>query len=136
MTSTQLDMPQGIRNLMASMWGNIQRMDRERIEAEAKKDPKAYRDTNVMTNTRFRYWSVPDLPKGKRIAFCYSTHPNVAGYFLTWTEVWDGPNGYRTLFHGWAKKRDAREYCQMRYTDAKKPKPERKFILPPYKKAA
>ena len=136
MDSTELSMPPEVRNLMRSMWADIERTDRERITKEAEKDPEKYRNTNIIRDTNFRYYSVPGLPKGKRIGYCYSHHRNVAGFYLSWTEVWKGSNGYRENFKGWESKRDAIEYCRMRVRDAKKPKAERKFKFPDFKKAA
>lgn len=136
MDSTELSIPPDIRNLMNSMWADIQRSTNERIERDAAKDPEAFRNTKVMKNTRYTYFQVPGLPKGKSISFCYSKHRNVAGFFLSWAEVWNGKTGYRENFKGWEVKKDAIEYCRMRLADGKKPKPERKFILPDFKKAA
>lgn len=83
---------------------------------------------------QYHYWSVPGLAKGKSIAFCYSKHRNIAGFYLSWTEVWNRREGYRTNFHGWDTKHEAMEYCQERLADAEKPKAERKFVLLPFKR--
>lgn len=136
---SELQMPDEIRHLMASMWADIQRSTNDRIEREAKENPAQYRDCTLVErgkSTRFHFWSVPGLSKGKSIAFCYAQHRNVAGYYLTWTEVWSGRNGYRTNIHGWETKHDAMDYCRERLADAKKPKADRKFVLPPFKQKA
>lgn len=135
---SELQMPPRVRDLMSSMMADIQRLSHENAEREAKTNPEKYRDSTVMergADTRHRYWDVPDLPKGKSIRFCYTKHRNVAGFYLTWTEIWSGREGYRTNFHGWETKHDAMEYCRGRLADAKKPKAERKYVLPPFKRA-
>ena len=121
--------------LIAKIWNEIRQVEFDREERAAKENPKLYRDSTVMERgkgTQFHFWSVKGLPKGKGIAFCYSQHRNVAGFYLTWTEVWSGKSGYRTNIHGHDTKRDARDYCLARLADSKKPNAERKFVLPPF----
>lgn len=63
---------------------------------QAKADPKKHKLSRVMEG-RYGlnyYW----LPSGKdglgrKVYFCWSKHRNVAGYFLTWREVYSIPRG-------------------------------------------
>lgn len=131
---TALQMPAKMRDLMIDFMRDIERVEMDRAEVEAKKDPAAYRDSQIIErgkDTRFHYYSAPKgaLP-GHRVTFCYSKHRNIAGYYLTWTETWKGDRGRRSNFHGWETKRAAIDYCLDRLRDSRRPKSERRFVLP------
>lgn len=131
---TTLELPASIRDLMSSMMNDIEQISRERIEQEAKANPKAYRDCNQMERgkgTNFRYYVAPkDARPGTRVCFCYTKHRNVAGFYLSFTEVWKGRNGSRSNWHGWETKQAAIDYCKERLRDASKPKAERRYAIP------
>jgi hypothetical protein len=127
-------LPLDVQKMFAKLFGDFRRDENERIERLAKANPKAYKDCLVIDgNQNSVYWEVKNPPrKGLRIRFCRAVHKNVAGYYLSWTEVWDMKKGLgrRTNFHGWPTKREAQEYCIERLHDADKPREMRKFILP------
>jgi hypothetical protein len=130
------DAPQGVKDMFRSIFLDMEKARLERIEDEAKKNPKMHRDTMVIERgqpAHSNYFAMKGLPKGKQIRFCWSKHRNVAGYYLTWTEVWNRKEGKRVSPHGWETKHDAIEYARTRVLDAAKPKAERKFTLPNFK---
>lgn len=128
--------PAEAERLFASLFADFHRQERAIAEREAKEHPERFRNSQLMergASTAYRYYSVPGQAKGKAIRFCWALHRNLGGQYLSWTEVWAGNDGYRANFHGWPLKREAKEYCAERLADSKKPKAERKFVLPPWK---
>lgn len=80
------------RHLMNSpaiqeLFADFTKMNREREATAAKADPSKHKLSRVMDNTRYRFWDGGTNGRGQRVRFCYSTHRNVAGYFLGWREV-------------------------------------------------
>jgi hypothetical protein len=63
--------------------------DNRRRELEAAKaDPKKHKLTKVFENrTNYRYYPGGKDGRGWEVRFCWSSHRNVAGYFLGWREV-------------------------------------------------
>lgn len=65
-------------------------MERDRNKAEevrAKADPLAHKKTRVMANTGYRYWNAGRDGRGSLVLFCWSSHRNVAGFFLGWRQT-------------------------------------------------
>ena len=123
--------------IITRIWADVQRMDRE-LEAErAKKNPKAYRNSLVMpagASLNWRYFESKTAKRGQITRWCYAKEVNVAGYYLSWIEVWKGRNGERFNFHGHEQKKTAIEDCRARFMDSKKPKAERRFTIPSIKR--
>jgi hypothetical protein len=134
-----------VNELFGKMWNDFQRFEREREEEAAKKDPKAYRNSQVMErgkSTNYTYFTAPGGRKGEEVRFCYTKHKNVAGYYLSFTQIlgpWRGRGRKksRTIvqrnFHGWETKQAAIEDCEFRSKDARKPPEQRTFIVPTLK---
>jgi hypothetical protein len=105
----------------------------DRVALDARENPEKHRTTPQWpqgVSKNWSYWQMKGQPANRRVRFCCSHHKNVAGFYLTWIELWTGKSGQRTMWRGWEKKGEAREYCEMRVRDANKPKAERKFTLP------
>jgi hypothetical protein len=60
---------------------------REHEEAKAKANPAKHKLSRIFENSRYRYWDAGKNKRNQQILFCYSSHRNVAGYFLGWREV-------------------------------------------------
>lgn len=61
--------------------------NREREASAAKADPAKHKLTRVTNDTSYRYWGAGQDGMGREVRFCWTTHRNVAGYFLGWREV-------------------------------------------------
>jgi hypothetical protein len=82
-------------------------------------DPKAFSLTTKMANgrTTYRWWGKIQTSRMK-VAYCWSCHRNVAGFFLGWREVYD-KSGKRTRDQYLARKSKKRlSLLQKRRTDA------------------
>lgn len=79
-------MDKQIMKRLAPLFEEIAQMNNLHAEREAKKDPLAHKLTRVMKDTAYRYFPNVD-GRGSRVLFCYSSHRNVAGFFLGWRET-------------------------------------------------
>lgn len=93
-----------IRDLLLS----FTQANRESVERAAKADPHKHRLTRVMENNDYRYWRAGTDGRGREVRFCWSTHRNVAGYFLSWREVIGKNGGKRDQWSA----RKARSACK------------------------
>lgn len=137
--------PESVQTMFAKVFNDLEQMNREREEEAAKANPKAYRNSQTMErgkSTQYHYCKAPGGRKGEQVNFCYTKHKNVAGYYLSFTQIlgpWRGRgrNKTRTIvqrnFHGWPTKQAAIEDCEFRAKDARKPEAERTFIVPTLK---
>jgi hypothetical protein len=82
------------RDLIASVWKDLQAVSRERELDAIKADPEKHRMTRIMAagaSTNYTYWpaSVRRVSKKRedRIRFCVSKGRNAAGFFLLWRQV-------------------------------------------------
>ena len=73
--------------VIAGMFADFTRMNREREEAAAKADPAKHKLSRVFEDARYRFYDAGRNGRGQAVRFCYSSHRNVAGYFLGWREV-------------------------------------------------
>lgn len=85
-----MQVPAEIQNLMAEMWADFERGEREREEQRAKADPKAHRLSRVFagrTGTSYNLLLAGRNGKNQSVWYCWSCHRNVAGYFLGWRQT-------------------------------------------------
>src|SRR5215469_4571695 len=82
------------RDLLAQVWGDIQRRNRDIEFDAARRDPEKHRLTRVMSSgahTGYTYWrgATRRLSKNReeRTRFCVATCRNAAGFFLLWRQV-------------------------------------------------
>ena len=75
------------QNVMARIWNEVQQTSNAAERKAAQANPKAHKLSKLFENASYRYFSAGRDANGHRIAFCYSCHPNAAGYFLTWREM-------------------------------------------------
>jgi len=92
---TTLQLPPEIQKLMGEMWADIQQSSHKREEARAKVDPQAHKMSRVLANSNYRYLRAGEDGRGREVRFCWSTHRNVAGYFLGWRELVGKQGGKR-----------------------------------------
>lgn len=84
---TAIQLPAEIQQLMGDMWRDIQRDNMEREEKKAKADPKAHKLSKVFENSNYRYIYAGRNGRNQSVWYCWSSHRNVAGYFLGWRET-------------------------------------------------
>jgi hypothetical protein len=90
MDSEQLSaMNRRINQRLAPVFREMERMNMEAEAAMAKANPRKHRLSTVMENGRlsYRHWGAVKDRRGRTIKFCWSSHRNVAGYFLAWREI-------------------------------------------------
>lgn len=126
---------QSINELLGKVWSDLQQASMREIEAKAKANPRAYRDTTVMegtkgTNYRFYRAAAGVGRKCQAVRFCYSVHRNAAGYYLSWIEIETKKVVKRFNIRGSQTKREAIDGCLERLRDSRKPKAERRFTIP------
>ena len=73
--------------VIAGMFADFARMNREREEAAAKANPQAHKLSRVFRDSRYRFYEAGQNGRNQVVRFCYSSHRNVAGYFLGWREI-------------------------------------------------
>lgn len=76
-----------VQKMFAEIWGSMQREGMERKERAAKADPKAHKLTTIFKNSNYRYVYGGYNGKNQLVLYCWSSHRNVAGYFLGWRET-------------------------------------------------
>jgi len=71
-----------ISKMMNDIHQNEMQVEKELAEA----NPSKYRNSRIREKGGYRYYSGKN-GRGQHVRSCYSTHRNVAGYFLIWREV-------------------------------------------------
>ena len=89
---TQLDLAAVSRDInarLAPIFREFQNAENQHIAKAARADPQRYRLTTVMAEGKlsYRHWGGVKDKRGRTIKFCWSSHRNVAGYFLAWREI-------------------------------------------------
>lgn len=84
-----------VNGLLARMLGEYNRDVMAREERKAQADPLAHKLSTVMTNTNYRYVPAGKDGRGRTVWFCWSSHRNVAGFYLGWREVRGKDGGSR-----------------------------------------
>lgn len=84
--------PKEVQDLMAQMWGDIQRSSQQLAIADAKVNPDKYRLNRTMNiNSNYRYydggWLKATKTRLEHYTFCWSVNTNIGGQYLTWVEV-------------------------------------------------
>jgi len=118
MTDILKDAPPAVQKLFYGMWADIQRMENDRAEREAKANPEKHRNCRVFENSSYRYYEAKN-GRGSRVRFCYSTHRNVAGYYLVWREVVTKKQAKRDQWDSTKLKDDAILVCRKRWEAAR-----------------
>lgn len=75
---------------IAALFDNFQRSNNEFERAAAERDPNAHKLSRVMAGPHglnYHYAWGGKNGRNQTLWFCWSTHRNVAGYFLGWREV-------------------------------------------------
>lgn len=70
---------------------SFHRMNNDREQAAAKRDPISNKMSRLFpagVSAAYRYYPAGKNGKGQRILYCWSSHRNVAGFFLGWREVY------------------------------------------------
>ncbi len=100
-----------IRELCA----DFARMNLEREEKAAKADPAKHKLSRILANSGYRFYDGGTNGRGQRVRFCYSSHRNVAGYFLGWREVIGKEAGKRDRWTARKTRAAVSEIARRRY---------------------
>lgn len=78
-----------VHQILGPLIVDLQRDSMKREEERAKADPLGNKYCKVFPAKQmgYRYWGGKDR-RGSTVRFCYSSHRNVAGFFLGWRETW------------------------------------------------
>lgn len=78
-----------VQQILAPLIMDMERESMQREEKKAKEDPLANKMSRVFPAKQmgYRFWATKD-GRGSTVRFCYSSHRNVAGFFLGWRETW------------------------------------------------
>jgi hypothetical protein len=81
-----------IQKLMGEMWHEIELSNQKRLIEAAKLDPEKHKLSRyVADNKPASYFYVTVTERRSRrsrlaVRWCWMTHPNIAGYFLSWRQ--------------------------------------------------
>lgn len=90
--------------LLRNMWRDIQIASDERATKEAKADPEKHKLSRLIADNKpAQYFYMTTSEKrtrrgGRSVRWCWSQHPNIAGYFLSWRQVETSRTVKRTQF--------------------------------------
>lgn len=80
--------------LLSDMWRDIQRANDERAVQAAKADPEKYKLSRLIADNKpanYSYFTERGKAVGgrlrRRVSWCWSKNPNIAGYYLSWRQV-------------------------------------------------
>src|SRR3990167_2918925 len=104
-------LPEEIQALMLDM----ERMRQERETREAQANPEKHQLSRLMppgVSASYRYYAERKHKGRQHVRYCYASHPNVAGYFLTWREVETDKELRRDNFEAWGRRKDAAQIAK------------------------
>jgi len=105
------------------LWNGIQAGQNGKVAEAAKADPSGHKLTRVFeAGMNYRYISAEKDGRGRAVRYCWSSHRNVAGYFLGWREVVGKKQTKRDM---WSARRVRRKVADLARTRA-----DRTRILP------
>lgn len=79
--------PKEVYQMFAGLLRGLEKDSRQAEEKAAKKDPLKHKMSRVLEDASYRYYDGGKDRRGTRVLFCWSTHRNVAGFYLGWREV-------------------------------------------------
>lgn len=100
------------------LWQDVEQHSRRQIEERAKADPLAFKLSRVFPSgvqPRYRYYDAGKNGRGQAVRFCWSTVPNVAGFFLGWREVIGKKGGKRDRWVSRRLRRRVKEIARERW---------------------
>lgn len=98
------DAPAPVQKLFRDLWRDIEVANQERAIAAAKADPERHKLSKLIADhkpAQYFYMTESTTRRGRRgrsVRWCWSQHPNVAGYFLSWRQVETSRQVKRTKF--------------------------------------
>lgn len=90
--------------LLCDMWRDIQIKQDEIAIKNAKADPEKYKLSRLIADNKpaqyfyMTTWEKRTRRGGRSVRWCWSQHPNIAGYFLSWRQVETSRTVKRTQF--------------------------------------
>lgn len=105
--------------LLRGMWRDIQKSQDERAVTAAKVDPKAHKLSRLIADNKpasYTYYTAPvKAVRGRarrRVMWCHTNHPNIAGYYLSFRQVETKRTVKRTQFKAHLHKYLAAMRCE------------------------
>lgn len=101
-------------DILTTVWNDLMQ-EGLRSEAErARADPIKHKNSGVFENGNYRYFSAGTDGRGRAVRFCYTTHRNVAGFFLFFREVRGKKKIARDMVGSRRSRKAAKEVCWRR----------------------
>lgn len=79
--------PAEVQQMFHKLWLGLERDRLDREERNAKADPRAHKLSKVFANSAYRCVYAGRNGKNQSVWYCWSSHRNVAGYYLGWRET-------------------------------------------------
>ena len=116
------EVPQAVRELFEKCMADWERDRMDRETRQAKADPAKHRLTRVCEGRwGYRFFRAPSIG-GAKVAYCYSTVKNVAGYYLSWRErIAEVGAGRRDEWQAHKTRRHAKHMAQWKAEQAMTP---------------
>lgn len=103
--------------LLSDMWRDIQISSQQRAVEQAKANPEKYKLSKLIADNKaatYYYFTVKERNHRRRgaIRWCWSQHPNIGGYFLSWRQVETRRTLKRTQFKAHKHKYLGEKRCR------------------------
>ena len=89
--------------MLRDMWRDIELANQERAIAAAKADPEKHKLSRLIADNKsatYYYFTSKETqhPRRRAVRWCWSKHPNIAGYYLSWRQIETRRTVKRTQF--------------------------------------
>lgn len=103
--------------LLSDMWRDIQIAQDKRAVEAAKADPEKHKLSRLIADNKsatYCYFTVKEVqhPRRRTVRWCWSQHPNIAGYYLSWRQVETRRTIKRTQFKAHKHKYLGEKRCR------------------------
>ncbi|MGH9806638.1 MAG: hypothetical protein ACRD9W_05160 [Terriglobia bacterium] len=73
--------------VLKQMWAEIVAGNDAAARIDARANSAKHKLSRWFDDSRYQYWDAGKNGRNQTVRFAYSSHRNIAGYFLTWREV-------------------------------------------------
>jgi hypothetical protein len=73
--------------MLRNMWSDIQKANDEAAVKDAKANPEKYKLSRLIADGKPASYTFYRAQAKGRVLWCWSTHPNIAGYYLSWRQA-------------------------------------------------
>lgn len=115
--------------MLRDMWRDIQIASDERAIRDAKADPEKHKMSRLIADNKpaqyfyMTTWEKRTRRGGRSVRWCWSQHPNIAGYYLSWRQVETSRTVKRTQFKAHKHRYLGEMRAQREIKKAEPPKP-------------